>query len=133
MTFIPRKSYQDLVKEAEDAISFISVEDALALQDLGTADFVDLRVFRELAKTGVIPDAHSCPRGLLEFWMDPSSPYAHDLFEKDTMFIFYCDNGWRSTLSTRVAADMGLQNVHCLRGGLDAWIEANGPMIPYHW
>lgn len=133
MTFTPLKSYKDLLTEAEAAISFVSIEDGLAMQDTGDADFVDLRVFRELEKTGVIPGAHSCPRGLLEFWLDPASPFAHDLFQKETTFVFYCDNGWRSALSTKLAAEMGLQNVHCLRGGLDAWMAAHGPVNPYHW
>ncbi|KUP92022.1 rhodanese-like domain-containing protein [Tritonibacter horizontis] len=133
MTFISKKSCKDLVDEAAAQISFLSVEDLLALYESKEAEFVDLRVFRELQKTGVIPGAHSCPRGLLEFWLDQDSPFARDIFAKDAMFVFYCDNGWRSTLSTRLAAEMGLQNVHCLRGGLDAWIEARGPVTPYRW
>ena len=133
MTFIPLKSSKDLVAEAEALISFVSVEEALVMQDTGDADFVDLRVYRELEKTGVIPGAHSCPRGLLEFWLDPDSPYAHELFRRETTFIFYCDNGWRSALATRLAQEMGLQNVHCLRGGLEGWMAAHGAVNPYHW
>ena len=133
MTFISTKSYQDLVAEAEADISFVSVEDALAMHDSKNAEFIDLRVFRELEKTGVIPGAHSCPRGLLEFWLDQDSPFARDVFSREAVFIFYCDNGWRSALSTRLADDMGLQNVHCLRGGLDGWLTAHGPLTPYHW
>ncbi|OIQ29803.1 MAG: rhodanese [Alphaproteobacteria bacterium MedPE-SWcel] len=133
MTFITTKSYQDLVADAESVISFISVEDGLALHDTTKVEFVDLRVFRELQKTGVIPGAHSCPRGLLEFWLDQNSPFAREVFGKEATFIFYCDNGWRSALSTRLAQDMGLQDVHCLRGGLEAWMAAQGPLNPYHW
>jgi len=133
MTFVSTKSYQDLVTEAEDGISFISVEDALAMHDAGESEFIDLRVFRELEKTGVVPGAHSCPRGLLEFWLDQDSPFAREVFNHDAVFVFYCDNGWRSALSTRLASEMGLQNAHCMRGGLDGWMAAHGPLIPYHW
>ena len=69
---------------------------------------------------------------MLEFWLDQESPYAREVFTLDKMFIFYCDNGWRSTLSTRLAQDMGLQNAHCLKGGLDRWTTAQGRVSPYH-
>ncbi|MCG7624490.1 MULTISPECIES: rhodanese-like domain-containing protein [unclassified Epibacterium] len=133
MTFISTKTHQDLVAEAEAEISFVPVADAQQLQEAGDAEFIDLRVYRELEKTGVIPGAHSCPRGLLEFWLDQDSPFAREVFGRDKMFIFYCDNGWRSALSTHQAETMGLQNVHCLKGGLDGWMDAQGPLSPYHW
>ncbi|EEW59812.1 rhodanese-like domain-containing protein [Epibacterium sp. DP7N7-1] len=133
MTFISTKSCSDLVAEAESVISYISVDDAQKFLETGNAEFIDVRVYRELEKTGVIPGAHSCPRGLLEFWLDQESPYAREVFTLDKMFIFYCDNGWRSTLSTRLAQDMGLQNAHCLKGGLDRWTTAQGRVSPYHW
>ncbi|NIZ14737.1 rhodanese-like domain-containing protein [Phaeobacter sp. HF9A] len=135
MTIVPKKRFQEIVMEAERQISFVSIDEALALNETKAqkVEFVDVRVYRELEKTGVIPGAVSCPRGLLEFWIDQDSPYGHAIFASDAKFIFYCDNGWRSTLATLLAMEMGVQDVHCLRGGLDGWSTANGPMIPYKW
>ena len=133
MTHMPPKSYHDLVVEAQEAIAFVSVADALDWQKTSKATFIDLRVLRELQKTGVIPEAHSCPRGLLEFWLDQSSPYAREIFGTGGSFVFYCDNGWRAALATRLAGEMGLQQAFCLDGGLDAWMSVGGPVVPYKW
>lgn len=140
MVFIPRQTSQDMLAEAEAIIPFISAEDALSAAETAQAtpeaapvEFIDLRVLRELHKTGIIRGAHSVPRGLLEFWLDQNSPYARDLFARRATFVFYCDNGWRATLATKLALDMGLQNALCLRGGLDAWVAIGGPVEPYGW
>ncbi len=133
MTFISTKSYQDLIADAEASISFFSIEEAMANLDSAQVQFIDLRVYRELDKTGVIPGALSCPRGLLEFWLDQDSPYARQVFAKDATFVFYCDNGWRSMLSTQMAQTMGLKDAFCLRGGLDAWLAAGNTVEPYNW
>lgn len=133
MSFETRKSFSDLVHAAEAAISFKSVDEVKSLLHKDTTALIDLRVLRELDKTGVIPGATSVPRGLLEFWIDPTSPYAREIFCQPKTFVFYCDNGWRSALSTQLALDMGLQNVFCLRGGLDAWLGEAGPVEPYRW
>lgn len=133
MTVEPGKSFSELVQTAEQAIRFTSVQDARALQLSGGCAFIDLRLLREMEKTGIIAGATSCPRGMLEFWLDPTSPYAREIFTQPLRFVFYCDNGWRSALSTQLAQDMGLQDVTCLQGGLDAWLAADGPVEPYRW
>ena len=133
MTFTPRKNFSDLVQAAEASIPFKSVAEVKELYLNEDTALIDLRVLRELEKTGVIPGATCCPRGLLEFWLDPTSPYSREIFAKPYTFVFYCDNGWRSALSTQLAIEMGLQNVFCLKGGLDAWLTESGAVEPYRW
>ncbi|MBQ4805987.1 rhodanese-like domain-containing protein [Phaeobacter sp. HS012] len=133
MTFSMSKSYKDLIAEAEAIVMSISPAEAADLHDRDDSLFVDLRVIREVERTGVIPGALSCPRGLMEFWIDPSSPYHKPVFAEDRAFIFYCDNGWRSALAARTALEMGLQRAVFLKGGFDAWIADGGDAIPYKW
>ncbi|TFH41154.1 MAG: rhodanese-like domain-containing protein, partial [Lysobacterales bacterium] len=90
--------YKQLVTEAEERIKSISANEAII--EAATADvvFVDLRNVRELKREGKIPGAFHCPRGLLEFWIDPESPYHNTIFAQDKRFVFYCNLGWRSAL-----------------------------------
>ena len=88
---------------------------------------IDLRDRRELEREGRIIGAFNCPRGMLEFWIDPKSPYHKAVFAVDKQFIFYCASGWRSALATKTAADMGLENVAHIGGGFTAWKEAGLP------
>ena len=88
--------------------------------------FVDLRDPREVQREGRIPGAFSCPRGMLEFWIDPESPYAKPIFAEDKRFLFYCASGWRSALAARTAQEMGLENVAHVGGGFTAWRHAGG-------
>ena len=87
--------------------------------------FVDIRDIRELVREGKIPGAQHAPRGMLEFWVDPESPYHKELFSQDKRFIFYCASGWRSTLATQTVQKMGMTNVCHLAGGFTAWKEAH--------
>ena len=89
---------------------------------------VDLRDPRELEREGRIPGAFHCPRGMLEFWIDPESPYHKPIFAEDKRFVFFCAAGWRSALSAATAHDMGLQPVAHVEGGFTAWKEAGGPV-----
>jgi rhodanese-related sulfurtransferase len=89
---------------------------------------VDLRDIRELQRTGKIPGAFSCPRGMLEFWIDPASPYHKEIFNQDKTYVFYCASAWRSALSAKVAQDMGLAPVAHIAGGFTAWLKADGPV-----
>ena len=82
---------------------------------------------RELKKLGKIKNAKHVPRGMLEFWLDPESPYHRAFFKLNVFFIFYCASGWRSALSTLTAQEMGLKNVLNLDGGYTKWLECNGP------
>jgi rhodanese-related sulfurtransferase len=122
------KGFREMVAEAEAAIQTLSAEEALArLEDDGTV-FVDLRDIRELEREGVIPGAFHCPRGLLEFWIDPESPYHKPVFVEDKSFVFFCGGGWRSALAAKTAADMGLAPVAHVAGGFAAWKAAGGPV-----
>ena len=87
---------------------------------------MDLRDPRELKREGKIPGAFSCPRGMLEFWIDPESPYHKDVFAQDKTFVFYCASAWRSALSARLAQEMGLQPVAHIEGGFSGWKKAGG-------
>lgn len=122
------KSVKQMVAEANAEITTIRVAEALQLVDSPDHLFVDLRDIRELQRSGKIPGAFSCPRGMLEFWIDPASPYHKEVFAQDKTFVFYCASAWRSALSTRVAQEMGLAPVAHLGGGFTAWQKAGGPV-----
>ena len=117
--------YKALVEAAEAQIQIISA--AEAIDKLGSEDvvFVDLRDIRELKREGGIPGAFHCPRGLLEFWIDPESPYHHAVFTEPKEFVFFCNLGWRSALAADIAQQMGLQTCH-IDGGFEAWKENGG-------
>jgi len=87
--------------------------------------FVDLRDVRELRREGGIPGAFHCPRGLLEFWIDPESPYHNTIFAEPREFVFFCNLGWRSALAADIAQQMGLRTSH-IDGGFVAWKAAGG-------
>ena len=89
---------------------------------------VDIRDPREIEREGKIPGAFSCTRGMLEFWIDPASPYAKPIFQQDKKFIFHCAGGMRSALAAKTAQDMGLKPVAHMGGGFAAWRDAGGPI-----
>jgi rhodanese-related sulfurtransferase len=122
------KGYRQLVAEAEKEIETISVDDALRLHGSGDVVFVDLRDVRELSREGFIPGAFHCPRGMLEFWIDPGCIYYKDIFASGKKFLFYCNLGWRSALAAQVSQQMGLSPVAHIDGGFDAWKQAGGPV-----
>lgn len=121
-----KKGYKQLLAEANAEISTVTASDALSLKDNESVLFVDLRDPREIERDGCIPNAFHCPRGMLEFWIDPESPYFKPVFGEQKRFIFYCASGWRSALAAKTAQDMGLGNVAHLGGGFTAWREAGG-------
>ena len=94
--------------------------------------FVDLRDYREILKDGKIPGAFSCPRGMLEFWIDPDSPYHKEFFNQDKTYIFYCASAWRSALAAKVAMEMGLSPVVHLEGGFNEWLKQGGAIETIH-
>jgi rhodanese-related sulfurtransferase len=122
------KGYKQLVAEAEQEIETIGVEAALELHGSDDVLFVDLRDVRELWREGLIPGAFHCPRGMLEFWIDPESIYYRELFACGKKFLFYCNLGWRSALAAQISQQMGLTPVAHLGGGFDAWVAAGGPV-----
>ena len=121
------KSSKALVAEAEAEIETVTpAAAAQLLQDDGVV-FVDIRDVRELQREGKIPDAFHATRGMLEFWIDPDSPYYKDVFGSGKRFVFYCQSGWRSALATKAVQDMGLSPVCHIGGGYRAWKEAEHP------
>jgi len=122
------KGYQQLVAEAEKEIEAVCVDDAFRLHGSTDVVFVDLRDVRELSHEGFIPGAFHCPRGMLEFWIDPECVYFKDIFATGKKFLFYCNLGWRSALAAQVSQQMGLSPVAHIDGGFDAWKQAGGPV-----
>jgi rhodanese-related sulfurtransferase len=123
-----KKGYKQLLAEAEADIRTLSVDDAIALHGKDDVVFVDLRDPRELEREGRMPGAFHCTRGMLEFWIDPESPYHKPVFAEDKRFVFFCAGGWRSALAAKTAQDMGLAKVAHVAGGFGAWREAGGPV-----
>ncbi len=117
-----------LLEEAERAIETLPIEEAIRLHGGDGVQFVDIRDVRELQREGRIPGAFHCPRGMLEFWIDPESPYHKDVFAQDKRFVFFCAGGLRSALATQTARRMGLKPVAHIEGGFGAWKRAGGPV-----
>ncbi len=114
-----------------EEITTLSVDEALAAQKEGKAVLIDIRDIRELQRVGKAEGAIHAPRGMLEFWVDPESPYHRDEFaQKDKTYIFYCASAWRSALATKAMQDMGLSPVAHIGGGFTAWKEQNAPIEP---
>jgi len=124
----PRKGFRQMVDEAKSRIRTISLDDARRRLGRDDVVFVDLRDVRELEREGMIPGAFHCPRGMLEFWIDPDSPYYKDVFGSDKEFVFYCNGAWRSALAADVAQQMGLERVVEMDGGFTAWKDAGLPV-----
>lgn len=121
------KGYKALLAEAEAKVKTLSVDEAQALCGRDDTVFVDLRDPREREREGKMPGAFHCPRGMLEFWIDPESPYAKPIFQEDKQFVFFCAGGWRSALAAQVAQEMGLKPVAHIAGGFGAWKKAGAP------
>ncbi len=122
------KGIKALLDEANAVVSSVSVEQAQAMMDSDDHVLIDLRDIRELKRSGKIPGAFSCPRGMLEFWIDPESPYHKDIFDQDKTYVFYCASAWRSALSAKTAMEMGLKPVVHIEGGFTAWAKSGAPI-----
>lgn len=122
------KGYKQLLDEARSKIRSLTADEAKAR--LGAADtvFVDIRDVRELEREGMIPGAFHATRGMLEFWVDPESPYFKPIFGEDKEFVLYCQSSWRSALAAATLQDMGLKVSH-IDGGYRAWQEAGGATV----
>jgi len=121
-------SCKTLVEQANARIRTLSVEQAAARLNTEDTVFVDIRDVRELEREGMIPGAVHAPRGMLEFWVDPQSPYYREIFGSGKEFILYCAGAWRSALATATLQDMGLTPVAHLEGGFGAWKKAGQPV-----
>ena len=118
------KSALQMVEDANALIECIDVDEAKKLIDDEKVLFVDIRDIRELWREGTIPTALSAPRGMLEFWMDPSCKYHKKEFSADKKLVFFCASAWRSALAVKGLQDMGFENVAHLSGGFSAWKQA---------
>ena len=125
-----KKGYRALLDEADAEIEAVSPEQAAALLKDENTTFVDLRDPREIEREGNMPGAKHCTRGMLEFWIDPESPYHKSWFASGNSFVFFCAGGWRSALATKTAQDMGLTPVKHITGGFSAWKAAGLPVEP---
>ena len=122
------RGYKAMVADANARIETVPAAEAVKLHGRDDVVLVDLRDPRELEREGRVPGAFHCPRGMLEFWIDPDSPYHKPVFAQDKRFVFFCAGGWRSALSAATAKDMGLHPVAHIEGGFSAWREAGGPV-----
>ncbi len=120
--------YKKLIEDAEKNIETMSVDEVAGLLDDDNVTIVDIRDIRELQREGKLPGAVHAPRGMLEFWVDPESPYHRELFSEDKKFVFYCASAWRSALATQAVQLMGMNNVSQMGGGFTAWKEAEHPI-----
>ena len=121
------KGYQQLVAEAMAQVTTYSVEEVRARLHDPQVQIVDIRDIRELAQ-GTLPGAYHASRGMLEFWVDPASPYHKPLFaDESRQFILFCGAGWRSALAAKSLQDMGMQNVAHMDGGYGDWVKAGAP------
>ena len=123
-----KKGFRQLVDEAKARIKTLSLEEARGRLGKDDVVFVDLRDVRELEREGMIPGAFHCPRGMLEFWLDPESPYHKPVFAEGKEFVFFCNGAWRSALAADTAQQMGLANVVEMDGGFTGWKTAGHPV-----
>ncbi|MEQ1718626.1 MAG: rhodanese-like domain-containing protein [Hyphomicrobium sp.] len=117
---------KSLVEAARREIKEYTAQEAVALATDPGVLLVDIRDPRELARDGRIPGALHAPRGMLEFWIDPDSPYFKPVFGEDKTFVFFCAGGLRSALTAKTLQDMGLAPIAHIQGGFAAWKEAGG-------
>ena len=122
------KGYKALVDEASSQIKTYSVAEAQARLSDPNVQLIDIRDVRELEREGIVPGAFHAPRGMIEFWVDPDSPYFKPVFGEDKEYIFFCAAGWRSALTTKTVQDMGLKPVAHIDGGFTAWKAAGAPV-----
>ena len=120
--------HQELIQSAMSEIETVPLENAQQFLDDPDALFVDIRDLRELERDGMIPNAFHAPRGMLEFWVDPESPYFKPVFGEGKRLILYCASAWRSSLATQTLQRMGVPNICHLEGGFSAWKKAELPI-----
>ncbi|MFT5968545.1 MAG: rhodanese-related sulfurtransferase [Yoonia sp.] len=119
----------EMVAAARERIKEYTSQDVAIMRDDPNVVIVDIRDPRERERTGVIPGAFSCPRGMVEFWIDPESPYFKPIFGEDKTFIFHCASGWRSALTVATLQDMGFEAAH-LKDGFTDWVKNGGQIAP---
>jgi rhodanese-related sulfurtransferase len=128
MTKLKMSSAQ-MVADARARIEEVETADLISLLDDPNIVVVDIRDVRERQRSGHIPGSFHAPRGMIEFWVDPDSPYFKDIFvQEDKKFVFHCASGWRSALTTATLQDMGFDAAH-LKEGFSTWEQHGGPVV----
>ncbi|WP_306141553.1 rhodanese-like domain-containing protein [Roseibium sp. MMSF_3412] len=122
-----KKNAATMVAEARARIEEVEIEDLIRQLDDDSVVVVDIRDIRERQRSGFIPGSVHAPRGMVEFWVDPESPYFKEVFGEDKKFVFHCASGWRSALTVATLQDMGFDAAH-LREGFSKWAEKGGPV-----
>ena len=122
-----KKTVKSMVAEAKSKINEIDAKEAIKLFEDENVIFIDIRDIRERQKLGFIPGSFHAPRGMLEFWIDPESPYFKDIFNTNKKYIFHCAAGWRSALAVSTLNDMGFEASH-ITEGFAGWVEEKGPV-----
>jgi rhodanese-related sulfurtransferase len=121
-------SATEMVSQARARIEEIETPDLIARLDDPDTVIVDIRDVRERQRVGFIPGSIHAPRGMLEFWIDPDSPYHKDVFaQAGKRYVFHCASGWRSALSVATLQDMGFDAAH-LKEGFSTWEQHGGPI-----
>lgn len=122
------KGYRALVDEAMAQVKTYPVEQVLARLSDPALQLVDIRDIRELQAEGTVPGSYHAPRCMLEFWVDPQSPYHKKIFaDEGKEFVLFCGAGWRSALAAKTLQDMGMTNVAHIEGGFTEWVKRGGP------
>ena len=122
-----KKTVKNMVAEAKSKINEIDAKEAIKFFNDENVIFIDIRDIRERQKLGFIPGSFHAPRGMLEFWIDPESPYFKDIFNSNKKYIFHCAAGWRSALAVSTLNDMGFEASH-ITDGFAGWVEEKGPV-----
>ncbi len=122
-----KTSVAEMVAAARQRIEEIETEDMRPMVDDPSVVIVDIRDVRERQRSGFIPGSFHCPRGMVEFWVDPKSPYFKEIFGEDKKFVFHCASGWRSALTVATLQDMGFEAAH-MKDGFSAWEKTGGPV-----
>jgi len=122
-----KKTVKNMVAEAKSKINEIDAKEAIKLFNDENVIFIDIRDIRERQKLGFIPGSFHAPRGMLEFWIDPESPYFKDIFNTNKKYIFHCAAGWRSALAVSTLKDMGFEASH-ITDGFAGWVDEKGPV-----
>ena len=127
MTKKLKTSAAEMVAASRARIEEVETTDLIGMVGDPDVLIVDLRDIRERERSGFIPGSFHCPRGMVEFWVDPDSPYFKPVFGEDKKFVFHCASGWRSAITTATLNDMGFEAAH-LREGFSTWEEQGGPV-----
>src|SRR6185369_13015271 len=126
------KGFRQLVDEATSQITTYSVAQTCERMTDPKLQIVDIRDVRELEREGTVPGCINMPRGMLEFWVDPASPYFKPVFgDEGREFVLFCGAGWRSALAAKTLQDMGMTNVAHIDGGFSEWVKQGAPVENY--